>query len=293
MPPPYQNATYTAVRGLSRGLSVLSALNTAARGQATASELAEATGLHRTTVRRLLETLADDGYVHRSATDDYFRITKKVQELSDGYQIFDRISSIAMPIMGDLLKRVVWPSSLSLPDVEAMYVGESTHRFSRLSFHRSMAGRRIPFLLTASGRAYFAYCDAQEQEEILSILRHKDDIEGRLANDAKYVANMIRTTQERGFGSNSGEWEAERKVGAIAMPVMEDHRPIGSLNIVYLTHVVPVRQAEKKYAEPLREAVQEIERHLKGDVNMSGAYARDNELPCNVANPAIHSGIGL
>jgi IclR family mhp operon transcriptional activator len=50
---------YKTVRGLSRGLLLLNLLNKF-DGGATVSTLAEFSGLHRTTVRRLLETLQEE-----------------------------------------------------------------------------------------------------------------------------------------------------------------------------------------------------------------------------------------
>lgn len=70
------SADYKTVRGLSRGLLLLNLLNKF-DGGATVGTLAEFSGLHRTTVRRLLETLQDEGYVRRSRSDDSFRLTIK------------------------------------------------------------------------------------------------------------------------------------------------------------------------------------------------------------------------
>lgn len=50
--PPYKD-----VRSLARGLDVLKALNRAPGGRASTTDLAKACGVHRTTVKRLLETL--------------------------------------------------------------------------------------------------------------------------------------------------------------------------------------------------------------------------------------------
>ena len=47
---------YTSVRGLSRGLQVLQALNSMDSGRATSQQISDLTGLHRTTTRRLLRT---------------------------------------------------------------------------------------------------------------------------------------------------------------------------------------------------------------------------------------------
>ena len=53
-----ESAAYKTVRGLSRGLLLLKLLNKF-DGGATPGLLAEFSGLHRTTVRRLLETLQE------------------------------------------------------------------------------------------------------------------------------------------------------------------------------------------------------------------------------------------
>lgn len=76
---------YKTVRGLSRGLLLLKLLNKF-DGGATPGLLAEFSGLHRTTVRRLLETLQEEGFVRRSRSDDSFRLTINVRQLSDGFR---------------------------------------------------------------------------------------------------------------------------------------------------------------------------------------------------------------
>ena len=73
-----EQTEYKTVRGLTRGLMLLNMLNKL-DGGASVGLLAELSGLHRTTVRRLLETLQEEGYVRRSPSDDSFRLTIKVR----------------------------------------------------------------------------------------------------------------------------------------------------------------------------------------------------------------------
>lgn len=263
MSSPTQKTQYKAVRGLSRGLELLRALNTTTSGRATSSELSVSSGLHRTTVRRMLETLIEEGFVQRSASDDSFRLTAKVRQLSEGFTASEQIAMVATPIMGELLQKVVWPSDLSMPDGDAMQICETTHRFSSLSFHRSMVGRRLPLLLTAAGRAYFCHCGEEEREQMLQILRSHDDVQGRLAKDDRFIKNLVRTVRADGFGSNNGEWDTEKKIGAIAMPIDDGVRVLGSLNIVYLAHVLTMEQAVKKFSKPLGTAVEKISSSLR------------------------------
>ena len=63
---PGDGSPYREVRGLSRGLAVLRALNAMPGGIGSVADVARATSLHRTTVKRLLETLMAEGLVHHS-----------------------------------------------------------------------------------------------------------------------------------------------------------------------------------------------------------------------------------
>lgn len=261
----FSMTTYTNVRGLARGLQVLRALNAMEDGHATSQQLADLTGLHRTTVRRLLETLMEEGFVRRSTSDDSFRLTLAVRSLSEGFTDTERIATVAPPIMGQLLQRVAWPSDLTTPDGDAMIIRETTHRFSRLSFHRAMVGRRLPMLLTAAGRAYFAMCPDEEREDILELLRSGaggDEQQAFARNDA-LVRKLIRRVRDDGFGSNHGDWTAQAKIGAVAVAISADERVIASLNVIFLSRAVRLEDAVRRYVPELQKAALDIAEALK------------------------------
>jgi len=255
---------YANVRGLARGLEVLRALNAMENGRATSQQLSEATGLHRTTVRRLLETLMEAHFVRRSASDDSFRLTINVRALSEGFTDDERIATIAPPIMGQLLQRIVWPSDLTTPDGDAMFIRETTHRFSPLSFHRAMVGRRLPMLLTAAGRAYFAACPEAEREDILDMLRAGagGEQQQKLASDQAFIRNLVRQTRADGFGSNHGDWADQRKIGALAVAIAAHERVIASLNVIYLEQAIHPAEAIRRFVPELQRAAQEMEKAL-------------------------------
>lgn len=262
---PVQHSNYSRVRSLTRGLEVLRALNHCVKGRATSGELAKMTGVHRTTVRRLLETLASQGYVRRSDSDDSFQLALKVRDLSEGFTDTEWISTVASPVMGTLLTKVVWPSDLSLPNGEALQVRESTHRFSSLSFHRVMVGRRLPILLTAAGRAYLGHCAEEERKQILKLLRAGDDLQSRLAADPVYIRNLLARVRADGYGMNEGEWnhdEEKGKIGAIAVPIIQHGHAVACLSVIYLLRAVSMRDAVAQYFPALREAVGRIEAGL-------------------------------
>jgi len=252
------SASYKTVRGLTRGLTVLNALNREPVG-ATPSRLSELTGIHRTTVRRLLETLQSEGYVSRSPSDDSYRLTLRVRELSEGFRDENWISAIAAPFLGELLQEVVWPTDLCTLDVDAMIVRETTHRFSRLSFHRSMVGRRLPILQTATGLAYIAFCPEKEREELISLLATRDDAEGNIARDTRLLNNLILRTQRKGFGENFMNWNKEERIASIAIPIRSDEKLIACLNLVYIAEAMKIDAAAEKYLPAMNRVRAKIE----------------------------------
>lgn len=254
---------YKMVQGLSRGLAVLKALNQAEGGWATIRELAEATGLHRTTVRRLLETLQKEGILRRSASDDSYRLTPDVRALSDGFREEEWISEAASPVLGELLLKVVWPSDFATLDGLSMRVRETTHRFSPLSFHKVTVRRRLPLATTAAGRAYLAFCDEEERNDLIAQLGAQPGSPFSGAGPGRdALMTLLAQHREAGHAYNNGEWQTEQKILALAVPVFHAGKVAGCINIVMLRSAITLTEARKKYLAPLHAAARKIEDYL-------------------------------
>lgn len=229
---PDAQGDYKEVRGLSRGLALLRALSAMPGGRGSITALASVTGLHRTTVKRLLETLRAERVVEQGPAGGGYALTFEVRRLSEGYDPSDWIDRIAMPLMFERLPQLLWPSDIATPDSGCMVVRESTHRGSSLSQHRAMIGTRLPMPLTALGRAYLAWCPDDEREALLALLAARDDEAGRAARDRRALARTLAATRRRGHAINEGEWLMQADFGAVALPVMVDGRPVAAINLV-------------------------------------------------------------
>ncbi|HFO1813000.1 TPA: DNA-binding transcriptional regulator [Klebsiella pneumoniae] len=256
------SAAYKTVRGLSRGLLLLKLLNKF-DGGATPGLLAEFSGLHRTTVRRLLETLQEEGFVRRSRSDDSFRLTINVRQLSDGFRDEHWIFALATPLLGELLREVQWPTDITTLDVDAMVVRETTHRFSRLSFHRAMVGRRLPLLLTASGLTWLAFAPDAERDAVVSMLAARPEAEYQLAREPERLAAILARTRQNGYGENFRGWRQEEKIASIAVPVCSQQRVIGCLNLVYIASAMTIEQAAQKHLPALQRVARQIEARME------------------------------
>lgn len=235
---------------------MLRALNTSDGGWATIRELSVSTDLHRTTIRRLLETLCSEGLVIRSKSDGSYRLTCEVKSLSDGFSDEEWISQIASPILGELLQTVSWPSDLTTLDGDAMVIRETTHRFSPLSFHRKMVRVRMPLLTTASGRAYLAFCPNEERQALLDKLERNDTL---IPSRRTAVEHMLDEARKQGHASNVGEWATEPHIAAIAVPVFSGTAVGACLNIVMLKKSLSLQNACDRYLGVLQTAARKIE----------------------------------
>jgi IclR family mhp operon transcriptional activator len=249
---------YREVQGLSRGLAVLRALNTMPGGIGNVVAIARLTGIHRTTVKRLLETLKSEGLVHHKDVGASYALGFEVRRLSEGYVAADWIDRVAAPAMRDHIRQLSWPSDLATPDSGFMIVRESTHRFSLLSQHRATIGIRIPILVSAIGRAWLAWCAEDDCEATLSLLRERDDEIGAMARDDKYVRRILRETRKRGYALNRGEWLAEASVLAVAFPIMSAGHAIGAVNLVMRTEQNAEHALATRYVPALRRLAEVI-----------------------------------
>ncbi|CSP35643.1 hypothetical protein EKD62_17175 [Shigella sonnei] len=76
-----------------------------------------------------------------------------------------------------------------------MVVRETTHRFSRLSFHRAMVGRRLPLLKTASGLTWLAFCPEQERKELIEMLAARPGDDYQLAREPLKLQAILARAQ--------------------------------------------------------------------------------------------------
>lgn len=220
---------YKPVRALSRGLALLQILNR--EGPLSVQELSNSSGLNRTTVYRLLETLERDGFVQSGAlSSSLWHLKIGVKSLSEGYDHRDWVTQLGAPVLGKLLKKVIWPTDLAAFDGMGMLIRETTHKFSPLSNHRSMVGVRWPVLSSSLGRAFFCYSDEKTRASILRVLKASNDPADRVAKDQTHVANLVRVTRERGYAQSIDE--TAQGISSIARPVFYRGQVVASYNFV-------------------------------------------------------------
>ena len=161
-----------------------------------------------------------------------------------------------------LTEEVRWPSDLVTLEGEELVIRDTTHTFSPLSFHPAMMGQRLPFLQTAVGRAYLAFCAAEERDALLAMLRDRTDKDGQLARDARRVRTMLQSTRARGYAINEGDWIGGGRFGALAVPIMHQGNARACINLIFSKRAISTAQAATKYLARMKQTAKAIEGSL-------------------------------
>ena len=244
------------IRALNRGLDVLTELNRLER--AAINTLAAAVGLPRTTTYRILETLRLAGYVDRDAHDDCYRPTIMVRALSDGFDDEALVAHIAKPLLAALGSQLIWPVAIATPSGSTMMIRETTDRQSPLALEQYSAGVRVPMLGSAAGRAYLAFCSAQQRDAMLELLARSSLPEDRLARNRVEVERLLNETRTQGFGMAHRARRVSEET-SLAIPVRAKARILATVTVRYAATAVPLRAAVEQFLPKMREVAQKIE----------------------------------
>ena len=247
------------IRALNRGLEVLTELNRLER--AAINTLASAVGLPRTTTYRILETLRLAGYVERDTHDDCYRPTIMVRSLSEGFDDEAMVAHIAKPHLAALCASIVWPIAIATPAGTSMVIRETTDHQSPLALEQYGAGIRVPMLTSAAGRAYLAYCTAQQRETLLEILARSSQPEDRLVRSRVEVERILNETRAQGFGMAQRARRVSEET-SLAIPVRADDRILATISVRYAATAVPLRMAVEQFLPKMRDVVAKIEREF-------------------------------
>lgn len=244
------NRKRDGVRSLNRGLAILRQINAA--GEASAGEIARATGIPRPTVYRLLETLEEEGYVSFSPTSNRVRVTRLAASLGDGYAVTSRLCQAAGRLFGQYAPRIVWPLDISIYDNAAMVIQETTHGRSPLSIDRGMIGYRLPVLRSSAGRCYLAFCEAEERRLIVEHIRRLNDPADGPYLEERYLRPMLADVVHRGYAvRDSGEFRP--RTSSVAFPVRSGGAVPACISVIWIRSVMTVPQALASCEAPLRE----------------------------------------
>jgi len=207
-------------------------------------DIAERTGLSRSTVSRLTQTLVGTGMLQIDAQTRTYRLAPAVLSLAHAMRTGSHILAVAAPLMRSLAESQRINVGLAAPDRDEMVYLESIRYSRRVALRHVVAGQRVPMELTSLGRAYLAVAPESRRNALLTVFRRR-----RTQWDAirKAIEEARESVNTRGYCSAA--WQAE--VVAIATPLAVPDA-IYALNISLSTEE-PMKRIVDRFCDPLME----------------------------------------
>ncbi|ROO61823.1 IclR family transcriptional regulator [Micromonospora sp. Llam0] len=214
------------IEALARGLDVLRCFPPG-RPAMTLSEIAAATGLARPTVRRILLTLDELGYV-RSSPDRGFSLTPRVLELGMTYVNALSIWDVARPHMQRLVGQTGESTSMAqLDGSDIVYVTRVA--VPKIVTLAVTIGTRFPAVATSMGKVLLA---ALEPDELTAVLAHpgRSGITPRWRPDRAELDRVLREVRARGWAAADQDLAAG--IRSVATGVRDgDGRVVAAVNV--------------------------------------------------------------
>ena len=247
----------SSVQAAVRVLAIVETLNH--RHVTSLDGLHSITGLPKSTLVRLLETLIEAGYVVRVSRRHGYTLTEKVLRLSAGVRHRDVMEDVARPLMEAFTQAHKWEVSLSTRDADAMVSRFATRHISPFARENVFLNRRVNLLRTAVGRAYFAYCSPEEQRSIFGLIDAADPGEIERAGGRERIAAIVESVRRDGYATIVRP--PENTTRSFAIPVLDRSAadlPLGSLVMFYYSSVMAEAEATGRYLTPMRELADAI-----------------------------------
>lgn len=222
-----QDASPLFMRSLAKALTVLEAYDTPVQYLGL-TEIAQRTGLDKSTVQRVVHTFSQLGYLERDADTRRYCLGKAMLGLSFSFLRSNPIVARATPTLIDLRRTVQERVSLSLwDDLELIYAVRFQSK--RETFFSTLIGRRMPVYCTSGGRAILSHLDEPEAQALL----RRCEITKRTActlTDIDAIMEKVREAEQNGYSLNVEEaLPGELTISAAVLG--PNGRPAGAVHV--------------------------------------------------------------
>lgn len=252
--------SYPPVEAIRRGLLILRHLNQ--MGIATISDLHKATGLHKATIVRILETLISEDYVVRDDLLGGYCITSEVNALSEGYDGNPKLVETSREKLIALTEEINWPISLATIDDDHITLIFTTSSVSVWSYPFNVIGREMDITRNALGQVCLAYCSDYERRTLIyAKCEQSEDEYSQYLNE---VANpIIQKIREDGYAISDLKMKTRHEF--VAVPLMNDGEFVAAMCAGFYMSAVPSQDIHESLVLPMQKAAQKIEESWLAD----------------------------
>lgn len=226
------------VEAIDRALLVLGELAAAGPDGAPLADLAERTGLNKSTVYRALSTMRLRDFATQSVTNGYYQLGTHALSLGERFLTPQHLSHLLHPTLlaltqetNELVHLGVWA------DDHVRYIDKVEP--ARPIRVWSAIGQRVPVATSSLGRALLAASPAVHDEQLAVYLRTPPANQVSLS----HLRAAVKTAQRRGYATELEE--NEPGVACLGFALLRNGQPIAAVSITSLAErMTSRRQAE-------------------------------------------------
>jgi IclR family transcriptional regulator, pca regulon regulatory protein len=231
--------------GLSKGLSVIETFS-ADHVRQSISDVARRSGLDRSTARRCLLTLTQDGYA--SYDGKYFTLTPRVLRLGTACLAAMPLPRVVQPTLDALSEKLGESTSVAILDgTDIVYVARAAQR--KVMSIGLMPGSRLPAYCTSMGRVLLASLPETEAAGRLAATQLVPRTKFTLT-DPGVIGEELARVRAKGYAAI--DQEVEEGLRSIAVAVV-DHRGrvIAAINVGVAAGTVTMDELEDRFLPEL------------------------------------------
>jgi IclR family mhp operon transcriptional activator len=119
---------------------------------------------------------------------------------------------------------------------------------------------RLSLVSRALGRAYLAFCDADERDALINIVKKSNDSEDLPARDDAAMAAMLHRVREQGLATRDPH--VRTVSNTLAVPILEGSRVVASVGLTFIASAMTQDEAIRRHHHDLVELSAAITRRL-------------------------------
>ncbi|HZU05722.1 MAG TPA: IclR family transcriptional regulator [Chloroflexota bacterium] len=256
------------VRSVEKALAILDCF-TLATPKLGVSEIARRVGLDKSSVHRLLHTMARAGVVSQDPRTKRYRLGFKLLELAHIARAGLDLVSVALPLMEALRERINETISLWVRDGDQRICIAQVEGTRELRMHL-MPGKHYPLPGGAAGKVLLSGLKPEERHTLLALLEMP-------ASKRKALEESLQQVYERGFAVSHGEM-VDGSV-AVAAPVRDaSGHTIAALSVAGPAHRFDAATVTE-YAAAISQTAEEISSQLGYTPRRPGPRTADRGMP--------------
>jgi IclR family KDG regulon transcriptional repressor len=204
------------VQTIDRALDLIELLATAKEGLGV-TEIGQRIGLHKSTVFRLLNALAQRGYIEKDPKAGTYKLGLKFIEIGALFLKKLELKTEALPFMRRLAEIMGQPVHLAIRDgVEVIYI-EKVESVNSIRMY-SQIGRRAPVYCSAIGKILLSGLSPEHFREVVAQIRFERFTSNTILSPVE-LEREIRQVEAAGWAVDNEEHEPG--IRCIAAPVYD------------------------------------------------------------------------